>query len=63
MNSKFTDMGLLGMTVVAALQDHTGLIITGFGAIFVGIIRLQQHRQTMKNLRLDEQLKMKELNK
>ena len=61
MDTKFTDMGLLGMTVMAAIQDHTGLLITAVGAVFVGYIRWQQHRQTMKNLKLDEELKRKEL--
>ena len=62
MNTRVTDTALLASFGLAAFQDHAGLVFTIIGGLFVGVIRWQQHRQTIKNMRLDEALKREELN-
>ena len=66
MKTLFTDLGLLGTSISAGLSglinDYGGFLVTLGGAILFGIIRWQQHQATMRLLRLDEELKRRQLN-
>lgn len=65
MNTNVTDATWLAMSILAGFSNlvdqHGGFLVTAAGALLFGIIRWQQHKQTMKNLKLDEELKRKQL--
>ncbi|MEL7220359.1 MAG: hypothetical protein AAGJ93_03505 [Bacteroidota bacterium] len=61
MDTKVTDGSIVVLGGIAAIQDYTGLLITGLGFVLISVLRIQRHRQEISNLRLDEELKRQQL--
>lgn len=65
MRIDLTDIALLGTSlgagVIGSLETYGSFLITAGGAILLGVIRWQQHRQQLKNMQLDEEIKRRKL--
>lgn len=65
MKTNITDLALLGTSVTAGfsglVNDYGGFLVTLGGALLLGVIRWNEHRANMRLLKLDEELKRKQL--